>query len=101
MLYSYNTTLAAANSSAILFTTASGKETLVVGARINGGSSGGVVTLVKNDGNSSVFSEEYALDAGDVLSLDSKIAFPAGWSWRIISTNAGVSIDVCADVVGV
>lgn len=96
MLKSFNATLAA-NTAATLFTTASGHEILTVGLRISGGASGGTVTLTKNSGSADVFAETYTVGAGDVLSLDCKTAFPAGYCWKALSDTAGVQIDVCAD----
>ena len=100
MLQSFNATLAA-NTAATLFTTASGHEKLVVGARIYGGANGGTVTLTKNDGTNDVFTEKYTVGAGDMLGLDCKSAFPAGYLWKALSDTAGVQIDVCADDVEV
>ena len=96
MLKSFNATLAA-NTAATLLTASSGHEILAVGLRINGGQNGGTVTLTKNNGSSDVFSETYTVGVGDVLSLDCKTAFPAGYSWTALSDTAGVQIDVCAD----
>ena len=96
MLKSHNATLAA-NTSATLLTVTSGHEELVVGARISGGANGGTVTLTKNNGSADVFAETYTVGAGDVLSLDFKAAFPAGYLWKAISDTAGVQIDVCSD----
>lgn len=93
-LVSYNATISTANSDVTLFTVASGKELIVVGTRIYGGANGGTVTLTKYNGGSAVFEEKYTLGGGDVLALDSKIAFPAGYAWKVKSDTTGVKIDV-------
>ena len=100
MLQSFNATLAA-NTSATLFTTASGHEKLVVGMRIFGGANGASVTLTKNDGTNDVFTEKYTVGPGDLLGIDAKSAFPAGYLLKAQADAAGVQIDVCADDVEV
>ena len=101
MLQSINATISTANSAVTLFTTASGHETLVVGTRIYGGTNGATVTLTKNDGTNDVFTEKYTVGAGDVLGIDAKSAFPAGYLLKAQADATGIQIDVCADDVEV
>lgn len=101
MLKSYNATIATADTAVTLFTTETGYEALVVGLRLYGGANGGTVTLTKNDGSADVFAEAYTIGEGDVLSLNAKTAFPAGYSWKIQADATGIQADVCADVVAV
>ncbi len=102
MLQSCNLIVSSANVSATLLgPVSSGHEALVVGARLYGGANGATVTLVKNNGNADVFTEAYTLGAGEVLQIDAKSAFPAGYSWKAQADAAGIQIDVCADVVEV
>ena len=100
MLNSYNATINTANSNTTLFTTPSNKETLVIGARIFGGTNGAIVTFTKNNGSGDVFTEKYTVGANDVLCLDTKSAFPAGYSYKVQADATGVMVDVCADTVG-
>ena len=95
MLQSKNATLS--TTSTTLFTVASGHEAMVMGTRIYGGQNGGIVTLTKNNGSSDVFTEKYSVGPGDVLGIDAKSAFPAGYSLKAVSDAAGVQIDVCMD----
>lgn len=99
MLKSYDATISTANTNTTLFTTASGHETLVIGIRVYGGTNGATVTLTKNDGTNDVFTEKYTVGAGDVLSVDSRSAFPAGYLLKAQADATGVQIDVCADDV--
>ena len=101
MLASYNATIASADTYQILFTVAAGKELLVAAFQISAGQQAATVTFTKNDGSSDVFSESYTLSAGDMLALDAKKAFPAGYVWKVKSDAAGVQVDVCANITSV
>lgn len=100
-LASYNATISTANTDVTVFTTAASHEALVVGLRIYGGTNGATVTIKKNSGSADVFTEKYTLGAGDVLQLDAKSAYPAGYSMKAQADATGVMLDVCASVVGV
>ena len=100
MLNSYNATISTANSDVTLFTVASGKEALIIGVKIYGGANGAKVTMTKNNGSSNVFTEKYTVGANDMLCIDTKSAFPAGYSYKVQADATGVMVDVCADTVG-
>jgi len=67
--YIHNT---AADTESTLFTVGNNQEIAIVSVELYGGSTGGSITLTRNNGTSDVFSNCFTLESADTVILDHK-----------------------------
>lgn len=88
-----------ANTQATLFTVANSKQLAVLSVELYGGTNGGQVTFVRNNGSSDVFTQVVPVSANTYVSIDCKSFFESGWSLKQTGSAAGIQIAVNGDLV--
>lgn len=81
-----------ANSDVTVCSAASGKELCIASVMINGGNSGGEITLAFSTG----FTAAFTVDAHDIIILDNKINIPEGASFTVNAATDGMKVMVSA-----
>ena len=80
------------NSDVTVCTASSGTELSIMSIMLNGGETGGDVTLNFSTG----FTCSFTLDAYDTVVLDNKINLPTGANFSVNATASGIKVMVSA-----